>query len=270
MKGRNKVVMLAVVTALSLGVSGLASGHDNKSPGHSDDSHGISATSGHQDNGGDHTNKREGSQTDDTGPQGPIGPQGATGPQGPQGEPGVVDYSKVDHQISAGDTKTLKSANSYTNQQTAKRDIDQDAEMATAQGNAESQAQIDANTAQGNAETYTNQQMQVGNAATLQKANRYAARIAGQDASTAQQEAQNFAASGIAAALAMPSDPVLRPGSAYVGVEAASYYGQQAVGVKGTYQIDRHWNADVGVSSGTGYYGHIAVAAGVGYEFGVN
>ena len=87
-------------------------------------------------------------------------------------------------------------------------------------------------------------------------------------ANQAQTNAEQFAASGIAAALAMPSSPVLNPGQVYVGTEMGSYDGQQAVGAKMTYQISRRWNANVGVSGGFGQYGHTAVAAGVGYTFG--
>ena len=39
-------------------------------------------------------------------------------------------------------------------------------------------------------------------------------------------------------------------------------------GIRGTYQITRSLNANVGVSGGSGLYGHVAVTAGMGYEFG--
>jgi hypothetical protein len=114
----------------------------------------------------------------------------------------------------------------------------------------------------GTSENYTNSQIQL--------ANNYAANIAAQDANNAQQAAQDFAASGIAAALAMPSAPYLPSGHMYVGAQVASYYGEQALGVRATYQINHNWDANLGISSGTGTYGHVAVTAGIGYEFGVN
>jgi YadA-like C-terminal region./Haemagglutinin. len=79
-----------------------------------------------------------------------------------------------------------------------------------------------------------------------------------------------FAASGIAAALAMPGSPILCPGMGYVGVQTGEYDGQTAVGARFTYQVSQHWNANVGVSGGTGAFGHVAVTAGVGYAFGIN
>ena len=104
--------------------------------------------------------------------------------------------------------------------------------------------------------------------AQIQSANNYANQIASQDANNAQQAAQNFAASGIAAALAMPSSPVLCPGSSYIGVEAGGYYGQSAIGARYTYQINRRWNANVGISEGIGEYAHVAWSAGIGCVFG--
>jgi len=73
---------------------------------------------------------------------------------------------------------------------------------------------------------------------------------------------------GIAAALAMPPAPFLPVGHAYVGIQEGEYDGQFATGVRGTYQITRSLNANVGVSGGSGLYGHVAVTAGMGYEFG--
>ena len=83
-------------------------------------------------------------------------------------------------------------------------------------------------------------------------------------------QTNKFAASGIAAALAMPGSPTLCPGMGYVGLQTGEYDGQTAVGARFTYQMSKHWNANIGVSGGTGTYGHVAVTAGVGYAFGIN
>ena len=185
------------------------------------------------------------------------------GPQGPQGIPGkngVVNYTKVDKQISAGDKTTLSASEQYTN---VKSTQTLDA--------ANTDSEIMANAAQSNSESYSTQEYRQANvnaqgyAAHAQaNAENYAQGAANQ----AQENAEQFAASGIAAALAMPSSPVLDPGQLYVGTEMGSYDGQQAIGAKATYQISSRWNANVGVSGGFGQYGHTAVAAGVGYTFG--
>ena len=189
------------------------------------------------------------------------------GPQGPQGIPGkngVVNYTKVDKQISAGDKATLSTSEQYTNVKST-----QTLTAANSYTNEVNQATYQA------AESYST----AGDQATLQQANAnaqgYAAHAqanaenyAQGAANQAQENAEQFAASGIAAALAMPSSPVLAPGQLYVGAEMGTYDSQQAIGAKATYQITRRWNANVGVSGGFGQYGHTAVAAGVGYTFG--
>ena len=122
-------------------------------------------------------------------------------------------------------------------------------------------------------------QVQQGDAQTLQSANSYtnqrvgagesyAANIAQSDANNAQAAAQYFAASGIAAALAMPASPILYPGDAAVGVETGGYDGYEALGAKFTYQISRHFSVNAGISSGFGTYGHIGWDAGGTYVFG--
>lgn len=197
------------------------------------------------------------------GPQGPQGKTGATGPRGLQGIPGkngVVNYTKVDKQIATGDKTTLSTSEQYTN-----------ASSKTTLNAANTDSQIIANAAQSNSETYSNQEYQQANAnaqgyAAQAQAN--AEQYAQGAANQAQENAEQFAASGIAAALAMPSSPVLNPGQVYVGAEMGTYDGQQAIGAKATYQITSRWNANVGVSGGFGQYGHTAVAAGVGYTFG--
>ena len=112
-------------------------------------------------------------------------------------------------------------------------------------------------------------------ASTLQSANNYTnAQIAGAEnfaqgaANQAQINSEQYAASGIAAALAMPPAPFLPVGHAYIGVQEGTYDGQFATGIRGTYQITSSLDANVGVSGGSGLYGHVAVTAGMGYEFG--
>jgi len=87
-------------------------------------------------------------------------------------------------------------------------------------------------------------------------------------ANQAQINSEQYAASGIAAALAMPPAPFLPVGHAYIGVQEGTYDGQFATGIRGTYQITSSLDANVGVSGGSGLYGHVAVTAGMGYEFG--
>ena len=145
----------------------------------------------------------------------------------------------------AGDTSTLASAN-------------QD-------------SQVMATAAQSNSEAYTNQSYQQANVNAQGYANQAqsnAETFAQGAANQAQTNAEEFAASGIAAALAMPPAPLLPVGHAYVGIQEGEYDGQTATGIRATYQITRRLNANLGFSSGTGLYGHMAVTGGVGYEFG--
>ena len=87
-------------------------------------------------------------------------------------------------------------------------------------------------------------------------------------ANQAQINSEQYAASGIAAALAMPPAPFLPVDHAYVGVQEGEYDGQFATGIRATYQITHNLNANIGMSGGSGLYGHVAVTAGMGYEFG--
>ena len=132
-------------------------------------------------------------------------------------------------------------------------------------------SQIMANAAQSNSEAYTTQSYQQANANAqgyAQQAQSNAETFAQGAANQAQINSEQYAASGIAAALAMPPAPFLPVGHAYVGVQEGTYDGQFATGIRGTYQITRSLNANVGVSGGSGLYGHVAVTAGMGYEFG--
>ena len=68
--------------------------------------------------------------------------------------------------------------------------------------------------------------------------------------------------------MAIYPGPFLPVGHAYIGVQEGTYDGQFATGIRGTYQITSSLDANVGVSGGSGLYGHVAVTAGMGYEFG--
>ena len=141
----------------------------------------------------------------------------------------------------------------------------------TTLASANTDAQVMANAAQNNSEAYTNQSYQQANANAqgyAQQAQNNAETFAQGAANQAQINSEQYAASGIAAALAMPPAPFLPVGHAYVGVQEGEYDGQFATGIRGTYQITSSLDANVGVSGGSGLYGHVAVTAGMGYEFG--
>ena len=68
------------------------------------------------------------------------------------------------------------------------------------------------------------------------------------------------------AALAMPSSTYLRPGHYAVGIQAATYGGEQGFGARATFQINDHWSANAGVAGGTGIYGQVGGTVGVQFE----
>lgn len=159
-----------------------------------------------------------------------------------------------------GDASTLDSAN----QTSATGDK-------TTLASANTDAQVMANAAQSSSESYTDQSYQQANANAqgyAQQAQNNAESFAQGAANQAQINSEQYAASGIAAALAMPPAPFLPVGHAYIGVQEGTYDGQFATGIRGTYQITSSLDANVGVSGGSGLYGHVAVTAGMGYEFG--
>jgi len=134
-------------------------------------------------------------------------------------------------------------------------------------------SQIIANVAQSNSYAYTNQKA----SATLGQADANAqgyASIAQNNAENfaqgaanrAQTQADHYAAAGIAAALAMPSSPYLRPGHYALGVQAGFYAGMTAVGGRATYQMSRHWSVNAGLSVGTGRYSNSAETVGFQWE----
>ena len=130
-------------------------------------------------------------------------------------------------------------------------------------------SQIMANAAQSNSESYTNQSYQQANTNAqgyAQQAQSNAETFAQGAANQAQINSEQYAASGIAAALAMPSSPYLRPGHYAVGIQAATYGGEQGFGARATFQINDHWSANAGVAGGTGIYGQVGGTVGVQYE----
>ena len=155
----------------------------------------------------------------------------------------AITLTAANHFSTAGDKSTLTSAN-------------QD-------------SQIMANAAQSNSESYTNQSYQKANANAqgyAQQAQSNAETFAQGAANQAQINSEQYAASGIAAALAMPSSPYLRPGHYAVGIQAATYGGEQGFGARATFQINDHWSANAGVAGGTGIYGQVGGTVGVQYE----
>ena len=171
------------------------------------------------------------------------------------------DASTLDsaNQTSAnGDKTTLAQANSYAT-----------AGDKSTLTSANQDSQIMANAAQSNSEAYTSQSYQQANANAqgyAQQAQSNAENFAQGAANQAQINSEQYAASGIAAALAMPSSPYLRPGHYAVGVQAATYGGEQGFGARATYQITDHWSANAGLSGGSGEYGQVGAAVGVQFE----
>lgn len=130
-------------------------------------------------------------------------------------------------------------------------------------------SQIMANAAQSNSESYTNQSYQQANTNAqgyAQQAQSNAETFAQGAANQAQINSEQYAASGIAAALAMPSSPYLHPGHYAVGIQAATYGGEQGFGARATFQINDHWSANAGVAGGTGIYGQVGGTVGVQFE----
>ena len=78
---------------------------------------------------------------------------------------------------------------------------------------------------------------------------------------------REFAARGIAQAMAMPSVPMLQAGRRWVGAAAANYAGQSAVGVGFAYQFDEHWQIGGGLSVATGSGAQVGGRVQAGYQW---
>lgn len=85
------------------------------------------------------------------------------------------------------------------------------------------------------------------------------------------QQANKYAARGVASAMAVPTMPMLNPGQKWVGAAGASYDGSSAMGIGFGYQIDESFNVTggfskaVGSNDGTG--SHIAFKVQAGYAW---
>lgn len=66
------------------------------------------------------------------------------------------------------------------------------------------------------------------------------------------QQANDFAAKGVAASLAMPAMPALTAGMQWVGLATGNYASATAVGLAWGYQINKGLNVGVGISGATG------------------
>ena len=162
----------------------------------------------------------------------------------------------------AGDKTTLVSAN-------ADAQVMANVAQSNSESYASTTAQTDANAAQSNSEAYTNQSYQQANANAqgyAQQAQNNAETFAQGAANQAQINSEQYAASGIAAALALPSSPYLRPGHYAVGIQGATYGGEQGFGARATFQVSDHWSANAGVAGGTGIYGQVGGTVGVQFE----
>jgi len=81
------------------------------------------------------------------------------------------------------------------------------------------------------------------------------------------QGVRDFAARGVAQAMAMPSVPMLQAGRRWVGAAAAHYAGQSALGVGFAYQLDDHWQVGGGLSVATGSGAQIGARMQAGYQW---
>lgn len=65
-------------------------------------------------------------------------------------------------------------------------------------------------------------------------------------------EARDYSNRGVAAAMALPSIPMLAPGERYAGAAVGHYGGKSALGVALGYQIDQRWNVGAALSAAQG------------------
>jgi hypothetical protein len=81
------------------------------------------------------------------------------------------------------------------------------------------------------------------------------------------QAVRDFAARGVAQAMAMPSVPMLQAGRRWFGAAAAHYAGQSAVGVGFAYQLDDHWQMGGGLSVAAGSGAQVGARVQAGYQW---
>ena len=79
--------------------------------------------------------------------------------------------------------------------------------------------------------------------------------------------AKDFAAQGIAQALAVPVVPQLAVGKKWIGVANGNYAGQSAIGVAVGYQATENLNFGAGASSSTSGNSQVATRIQAGYSW---
>jgi autotransporter adhesin len=81
------------------------------------------------------------------------------------------------------------------------------------------------------------------------------------------QGVRDFAARGVAQAMAMPTAPGLQPGRRWVGAAVANYAGQSALGLGFAYQLDTNWQLGGGLSVATGNGSQVGARLQAGYQW---
>ena len=68
----------------------------------------------------------------------------------------------------------------------------------------------------------------------------------------ATEAANDFAAQGVASAMAIPAMPVLAPGKKWAGVALGTSAGKSALGLAFGYQVNENFNIGAGVATASG------------------
>ena len=80
-------------------------------------------------------------------------------------------------------------------------------------------------------------------------------------------QAREFAARGVAQAMAMPSIPMLAPGRKWLGAAVGHYAGQSALGVAFAYQVDERWSVGAGLTAAAGNGAQLGGRLQAGYQW---
>jgi autotransporter adhesin len=97
--------------------------------------------------------------------------------------------------------------------------------------------------------------------------------VAGSDAVNVDQlraatdQANDFAARGVAAAMAIPSMPALAPGKRWAGAALGNYAGKTAVGLAFGYQVTESLNIGAGIAASTGGDARVGSRVQAGYSW---
>jgi autotransporter adhesin len=97
--------------------------------------------------------------------------------------------------------------------------------------------------------------------------------VAGNDAVNVDQlrsataQANDFAARGVAAAMAIPSMPGLAPGKRWAGAAVGSYAGKTAVGVAFGYQVTENLNLGAGIATSSSGDAKVGGRVQAGYSW---